>query len=977
MKNAILLFIVACALILCPSARAAQSLDLLIVDQATQKPLAGAQIAQLGKQTADAIANAEGHGTVAVAAGKPASLYRLVIQHPGYVAKLIAWPYATIPASATVTLEPAASIGGHVSDESGAPLAGAHVVVSVDFDGGTNFFFNGKSIGQASAEFAEGGVKLSNPAQRIFFHAGDITTGSDGTWSCDGLPASYNGMHISIAAWDYALANDDPLPARNYVPLDHLHDGSLKIVMQRGVAVTGTVFGSDGSTLAGAAVGMGFNRSSPNCVPDQITDASGKFAYAAKPGTQVVLTVTAKGQAPQMAQFVMRDQPVDLPIHLSPGHHLSGRVVDESGNPVPHPEIYVDNWRGNHTLATWIYADDKGHFTWDDAPPDAVHATIAATGFMREGGIMTADGKEIVIALLRPLPVSGTVVDADTGEKIPTFRLTPGIVFDPSRPVYWQNASRTFHDGEFQFAETEHASGYAVRVDADGYLPVASRVFKIDEKNVTLDMKLTKGSGPDLVVQSPQGWPAVGATAVLATPGQTVVLYNGTQLESGNALVVKADAYGHVKFPAQIGNFRVMIFGDAGYAETDQDAISKSQTVTIEPWARIDGQLMIGRTMAFGEKIFAEAGDPRVDPNQAAIRNIITTKTDAAGQFSCDRVPPGYVQISHEVDRPTIQGVLEMRSQTQRLTLTPGQTATVRLGGVGRPVTGRLVPPVELAGRTDWYFGYCQMTTKLNLSPPPVPADVRAGSADMQRQWLVGYLKTDAGKALAAAERTALENQHSYPLPITQDGSFRIDDVVAGTYELTATITRQSALQANQPGEDLAYAHTEITVPEMPDGRSDEPLVGPVIPMTMYVNLSPGEPAPDFSAQTLDGKTWSLSDYRGKIVLLDFWAAWSAPSMAEVPAMKSVYDKYSSNPNFAMISLSVDTDADSPRAIIAKNDLHWPQAVLPGGGEAQTVKDYGVRGVPSVWLIGADGKVLAKNLPEPAIPAAVGQALGK
>jgi hypothetical protein len=99
--------------------------------------------------------------------------------------------------------------------------------------------------------------------------------------------------------------------------------------------------------------------------------------------------------------------------------------------------------------------------------------------------------------------------------------------------------------------------------------------------------------------------------------------------------------------------------------------------------------------------------------------------------------------------------------------------------------------------------------------------------------------------------------------------------------------------------------------------------------------------------------------------------------MAEIPAIKSVYDKYSSNPNFAMISLSVDTDADSPRAVIGKDALNWPQAVLPGGGEAQTVKAYGVRGVPSVWLIGADGKVLAKNLPETAIPAAVGQALAK
>jgi peroxiredoxin len=105
----------------------------------------------------------------------------------------------------------------------------------------------------------------------------------------------------------------------------------------------------------------------------------------------------------------------------------------------------------------------------------------------------------------------------------------------------------------------------------------------------------------------------------------------------------------------------------------------------------------------------------------------------------------------------------------------------------------------------------------------------------------------------------------------------------------------------------------EIDVPDSPRaGRSDTPLDLGVI--NMVAQLNAGDLAPDFAVKTVDDKTVKLSDYRGKYVLLDFWATWSAPSVAETPDLKETYAAFKNDPRFAMIGLNLDTDIASARA---------------------------------------------------------------
>ena len=137
--------------------------------------------------------------------------------------------------------------------------------------------------------------------------------------------------------------------------------------------------------------------------------------------------------------------------------------------------------------------------------------------------------------------------------------------------------------------------------------------------------------------------------------------------------------------------------------------------------------------------------------------------------------------------------------------------------------------------------------------------------------------------------------------------------------------------------------------------------------------LGAGETAPSFEVKTLEGKTIKLSDYRGKYVLLDFWATWCSICLGETPGLKSTHDAFDKDDRFVMIGLSLDDKVELPREYVAKQGLNWIQCLL--GDDWSLPKQYGVWGIPAVFLVGPDGKVVAGRLHGDGIKAAVAEAL--
>ena len=120
-----------------------------------------------------------------------------------------------------------------------------------------------------------------------------------------------------------------------------------------------------------------------------------------------------------------------------------------------------------------------------------------------------------------------------------------------------------------------------------------------------------------------------------------------------------------------------------------------------------------------------------------------------------------------------------------------------------------------------------------------------------------------------------------------------------------------------------------------------------------------GQVLPDFSAAVdLDGTPISLTDYRGKVVLLDFWAVCCGPCLGEIPGIKAVYEKYHAK-GFDVIGVSLDEDAAVLREFIKEKEIPWRQILDDEGFRGTFAKQYGVRSIPAPFLIDREGKVIS------------------
>lgn len=126
-------------------------------------------------------------------------------------------------------------------------------------------------------------------------------------------------------------------------------------------------------------------------------------------------------------------------------------------------------------------------------------------------------------------------------------------------------------------------------------------------------------------------------------------------------------------------------------------------------------------------------------------------------------------------------------------------------------------------------------------------------------------------------------------------------------------------------------------------------------------NFMIGAVAPDFEQNTPDGKPMKLSDLRGKVVLVDFWASWCGPCRRENPHVVKLYDKYKSK-GFEVLGVSLDRKKDSWEKAIAKDKLTWSHVSDLKGWKNQVAKQYSVTSVPHTILLDKEGRILARNL---------------
>ena len=115
----------------------------------------------------------------------------------------------------------------------------------------------------------------------------------------------------------------------------------------------------------------------------------------------------------------------------------------------------------------------------------------------------------------------------------------------------------------------------------------------------------------------------------------------------------------------------------------------------------------------------------------------------------------------------------------------------------------------------------------------------------------------------------------------------------------------------------------------------------------------------DFTMKDIDGKQVSLSSYKGKVVLLNFWATWCGPCKAEIPGFVELQEKYKDQ--LVIVGFSVDDTAEKAREYATQYKMNYP--ILLGEGREDVQDAYGpIWGIPASFIISKDGKVCRKHL---------------
>jgi peroxiredoxin len=137
-----------------------------------------------------------------------------------------------------------------------------------------------------------------------------------------------------------------------------------------------------------------------------------------------------------------------------------------------------------------------------------------------------------------------------------------------------------------------------------------------------------------------------------------------------------------------------------------------------------------------------------------------------------------------------------------------------------------------------------------------------------------------------------------------------------------------------------------------------------------------GQFAAEIALPTITGDTLRLSDFKGKIVLLDFWASWCGPCRAANKGLGKIYDKFSDK-GFEIYSVSLDEEKDAWMKAIKKDKIKWKQVIDPGGWETPTAQHWNIYALPTSFLIDREGRLLAMDLEGKDLEKALKEMLDK
>lgn len=253
----------------------------------------------------------------------------------------------------------------------------------------------------------------------------------------------------------------------------------------------------------------------------------------------------------------------------------------------------------------------------------------------------------------------------------------------------------------------------------------------------------------------------------------------------------------------------------------------------------------------------------------------------------------------------------------------------------------------------------------------------------------------DIENAVGRIEKKFLDFIREYPKTAeAQDAEFQLGILYSNTQDSQKAITHLKGYIDSNPEADpnkVAYAHYSLAesyknngsfdlakkqyqrlIADFPDANEKMLAMAKsnLEDMDVIKQLAIGGEPIAFNVKDLDGNPLSIEKFKGKVVLLDFWATWCRPCIAEMPNVKRLYDQYQKE-GFEIIGISLDQQKAALESYIKRNEIKWPQFFDGLAWNNEIAQRYKVRSIPATYLLDRNGKIRYKSVRGPELARAV------
>ena len=459
------------------------------------------------------------------------------------------------------------------------------------------------------------------------------------------------------------------------------------------------------------------------------------------------------------------------------------------------------------------------------------------------------------------------------------------------------------------------------------------------------------GSTVSAVLRTSDGKPVPNADIYISTASVSVPVYGDP---SPKILSTQSDKAGRFSISTDPNNRAAIVVHNQGYAQAALSELATNHTLTLQPWARIQGTLREGRKPLANQTIHLSRTRFGSKIEQETFRTIhdTTAKTDGNGQYSFARVAPGDTWISWRKG----QGGYDL--QYRYVDVAPAQALTVDIGGQGRAIVGRAVLAEEGEAQGKLYGSVWPRT----FHQMRRPQNWNEMSPQERSAFTAAWEKTPDAK---------LYNQERCPIDfrIAPDGMFTVPDLPAGSYGVTVASWSGAPVKSRM----LSRGNVQIVIPEMPGGRSDEAMDIGIISAISREPLRPDDPAPEFAGTSFKGEPLKLADYKGKFVLIHFWRSPNVETQEDLPFLQTAQKTWGKDKRFILLGLNFDKMITDAQKFATAHEMTWAQCFLGSGSDVPA--KYRLRR-PTAILIGPDGLIINPDLSGSGITVALQEALG-